>query len=122
MLYEFKNLNPLGKIEEDCVTRATANALDLDYYFVQKKLKQIGELFECESLCVCCYKFLLDYFFGLKRDENYQGMEIRQFAKMHRKGTYIIRTDGHLTCVRNGVISDTWDCGERLIDIVWRVH
>lgn len=122
MIYKFTNVNPLGKIEEDCVCRAISNALNLDYYYTQDKLFLVGKLFDCECLCVCCYSYLLDYVFQLKRDESWKGCTIADFIHENKRGTYLIRIDGHLTCVKNGVIEDLWDCSQKIIDIIWCVY
>lgn len=122
MRYKFLNVNPLGKLELDCVCRAISFALDIPYELTQKKLCLIGELFDCESLCVCCYKYLLDNVFNLDRIEEFQGLTINEFAERCNKGTFIIRVDGHLSCVKNGTIYDTWNCGEEIVDIIWEVN
>lgn len=121
MAFVFLNLNPLGKIEQDCVCRAISLALQEDYEVVEHKLYLIAELYDCEKLCVCCYKHLLDNVYNLMRIESYKGLTIEEFTKMEPKGTFIVRSDGHLTCVLNGEIYDTWDCYGCIIDIVWEV-
>lgn len=120
--YQFYNINPLDKIEEDCVCRAISGALDLCYYEIQHKLELVGDLFDCESLCVCCYKFLLDEVYCLERIEEFSGMTIRDFLEINPYGTYIIRCDGHLTHARDGVLLDTWDCSNMEIRIIWVVR
>lgn len=121
MHYQFKNVNPLGAKELDCVTRAITGALDLNYYEVKNKLELVGALFECEKLCVCCYKFLLDNVYNLERIEEYQGLTIKEFMKYNPYGTFIIRVDGHLTHCKDGVIYDIFDCGNEIVDLVWIV-
>ena len=119
--YKFMNVNPLGKIEEDCVCRAISLALDKDYYEIQEKLHLVGELFDCEFLCVCCYKYLLDEVYDLQRIEEVKGMTVREFANYFPKGTYIVRVEGHCTCVIDNDIMDIWDCRKEFVDIVWKV-
>jgi hypothetical protein len=119
--YQFLNLNPLNKIEEDCVCRAISLALEEDYYIILDKLYLVAELFECEQLCVCCYRFLLDNIYDLKRIEDCKGIKIKNFAKMNPRGTFLIRIDGHLTCLIDGVIYDLWDCNEEIIDLIWEI-
>lgn len=119
--YRFLNINPLNKIEEDCVCRAISLALEEDYYVIERKLMLIGELFECEKLCVCCYKHLLDYVYRLERIEEVKGLTVKEFADYFPKGKYIIRVPYHCTCVINNNIYDLWDCGNEIIDIVWEV-
>ena len=78
-------------------------------------------MFECEFLCVCCYKYLLDEVYDLQRIEEVKGITIEQFANMFPTGTYIIRVEGHCTCVIDNNILDIWDCRNELVDIAWEV-
>ena len=121
MGFKFLNLNPLGKREEDCVCRAISLATEKDYEDVQEQLYLISKLFRCESLCVCCYKHLLDYVYNLDRIESFHGYTIHEFIELNPKGTYIIRVDGHLTCAIDGILYDTWDSRDCIVDIVWEV-
>lgn len=120
--YEFLNLNPLGEIEEDCVCRAISLALQEDYCKIQEKLYLVGKLFECESLCVCCYKYLLDEVYSLNRVEEFEGMSIEEFINYHPVGTYLIRIEGHLTAIIDGVCYDVWNCLDKEIKLVWKVE
>lgn len=120
--YQFLNLNPLGEREKDCVCRAISLALDEDYGIIQRKIQLVGELFECEFLCVCCYKFLLDEVYGLERIEEIEGMSIGEFLDLNPKGTYIIRVPGHLNCCIDGICYDIWDCRDEQISYVWKVN
>ena len=122
MHYQFKNVNPLGAKELDCVCRAISASLEIDYYEIKEKLELIGDLFQCEKLCVCCYKFLLDNVFNLKRIEEYKGISIKEFMEMHPYGTYIIRVDGHLTHCVDGICYDLFDCTDEIVDIIWCVE
>lgn len=121
MHYQFKNLNPLGKRELDCVCRAISGALEINYYEIQNKLELVGALFECDKLCVCCYKFLLDNVFNLERIEEYKGLTIKEFMRCNPYGVYIIRVEGHLTYCENGILNDTFDCSNEIVDLVWQV-
>lgn len=117
--YRMLNLNPLNEIENDCVCRAISLGLDEDYYKIQEKIELIGQLFECDSLCVCCYQHLLDNVYGLERIKGFKGMTVNQFASCNFRGAYLVRVDGHLTCVIDGKIYDTWDCSNEIVDIIW---
>ena len=64
----------------------------------------------------------------MERIESFHGMTINEFCDLDLDGVFIIRVDGHLTCVIKSDrydtphIYDTWNCGEEIIDIVWRVE
>ena len=121
MIYKFKNVNPLNQRTLDCVCRAISLAMDKDYYEVENDINLVGQLFKCEKLCVCCYKYLLDYVYGLQRIEEVKGLTVYDFAHLYREGVYIVRVPNHVTTVIDGYCFDTWDCTSEVIDIVWQV-
>lgn len=119
-MFRYLNINPLGLKEEDCVTRAIALASGYSYAEIQDKLYYISELLECERLCVCCYQHLLTDVF--KYDKVYcRGMTVAEFAALHPEGVYLIRMNGHLSVLINGVIRDLWDCSDEYLTDVWAV-
>lgn len=89
---------------------------------MKEKLYYTSKLLDCEKLCVCCYQFLLTDYFKYKVYFNYKGTKIKDFLKTHKKGTYLIRINGHLTCAINGIVYDIWDCSNEKIDILWFVN
>ena len=116
--YKFYNANPLGDIEQDCVCRAISTVTKIPYRQVEKKLEYIGKLFECDSLCVCCYHHLLEKVFNLvPRFAN--GKSVGEIARDYPNSRLLIRIDGHLTCAIRGVIHDIWDCTKEIADIFW---
>lgn len=118
--YKFYNANPLGNIELDCVCRAISTATQIPYRQVEKKLEYIGKLFECDSLCVCCYHHLLEKVFNLvPRFAN--GKSVGEIARDYPTSRLLIRIDGHLTCAIRGVIHDIWDCTKEVADIFWKI-
>ena len=119
--YKFLNINPLGKREEDCVCRAISLAVNEDYNIISRKLELIAELYECDMLCVCCYKKLLDTVYNLERIEEFDGRTVEEFLDAYPSGIYLIRLDNHLTCAIDGVIYDLWNCLQEPIRIVWVV-
>lgn len=121
--FHFINLNPLDEIEEDCVCRAITLVTQDDYYEIDKKLYLVSELYDCDKLCVCCYKFLLDNYYGFPRMRIEPfSMTVNEFVDYYNYGTYLLRLDGHLTACIDGKIQDTWDCGDELIEIAWVVE
>lgn len=119
--YQYYNANPLGYIESDCVTRAITEATGLSYYEVQHKLKLMAQLYECDTLCVCCYHNLLDNVFGFER-YNGNGKTVKEIAKEFKNDILLIRIQGHLTMSKYGVVYDIWDCGNEIADVFWIVR
>ena len=116
----YYNQNPDGDRENDCVTRAISLASGLPYSVIRKKLFHISKLLNCEKLCVCCYRHLLDDIFKYQRVECY-GNTVREFANKHRQGTYLVRMGGHITTIIDGEIWDTFDCGDEFCTDAWEV-
>ena len=120
-MFRYLNINPLSLTESDCVTRAIALATGYSYAEIQDKLYYISQLLECEKLCVCCYQHLLSDVF--KYDKVYcHNMTVSEFTQQHPEGVYLIRMEGHLSTLVNGVIYDLWDCSYETLTDVWRVE
>ena len=119
--FVYHNENPSNKRISDCVTRAIKLASGLPYEEIRRKLFHTSRLLNCESsLCATCYSFLIqEVLGGVMKDCH--GLRVGDFARLNPKGTYLIRIQGHLTCLIDGKIYDTWDCLDRMCDIVWKV-
>lgn len=116
----YYNRNPDGDTESDCVTRAISLASGLPYQEIRKKLYHVSKLYNCERLCVCCYRHLLDDIFEYER-VNGEGYLVGDFADLNPYGIYLLRVDGHLTISYDGDIYDIWDCRNSVITDAWRV-
>lgn len=118
--FVYYNVNPYGDKEEDCVCRAITFCTGLDYHDVEDKLRLIGRLMNCEKLCVCCYRHLLDDIFKFKRvDCDY--MSVGEFADNYPYGTYIVRMNGHLSSVKDNTVYDIFDCRKLICTDAWKV-
>lgn len=119
-MFKYLNVNPLSIEEEDCVTRAISLASGYSYADIQDKLYYMARLFDCEELCVCCYKHLLDDIFEYPRVKS-KGRTVGELCEDYPDCILLVRIDGHLTCVVHGVIRDLWDCSDKIADIIWKV-
>ena len=119
--FKFYNANPLKNLEQDCVCRAISRAVKIPYKTIEYKLNLIGELFECDELCVCCYHHLLEKVFGLKQKVA-NGTTVREVVKDYNDSILLLRLEGHLTMAEYGVIYDLWDCRDEKVDIFWVVE
>lgn len=119
--FNYINVNPDLIDIGDCVVRAITLASGLDYDEVEDKLYYTAKLLDCPERCVCCYSFLLDNVFYYE-PVDCEGMTVNGFAYCYNNGTYLVRMDGHLTCVIDGEIWDTWDCSNEIVTTAWRVN
>lgn len=118
--FVYLNVNPEQEKRSDCVSRAITLATGYKYSDVRKMLFFSSKLMKCMKLAYECYSHLLDDTLKFPR-VNCRGLTIDEFADKYPFGTYIIRIEGHLTCVKNNSLYDIWDCRNEFCDIVWRV-
>lgn len=119
--FVYYNINPRGERQSDCVTRAIALASGLDYSEVQEKLYYTAKLLNCDKLCICCYRHLLDDVLKYKRVEC-DGFTLREFSDKYPNGVYLVRMEGHISCLINGIVYDIWDCRNEWLTDAWKVE
>lgn len=119
--YIYYNHNPENYRINDCVSRAIGTGTGLSYKTVNRLLAIVAEQYECDKLCVCCYKHLLSHYFGYKKYNCKPGTSVLDVSKEFPNDTLIIRIEGHLTCAKNGKVYDTWDCSNYEVDCFWIV-
>lgn len=119
--YVFYNRNPNKELEDDCVCRSISLATDEPYEVIEEKLYLVGELFECDYLCQSCYKFLIeDVYCGIPVDCDFLYPD--EFADYNPIGTYLLRIDGHIICMIDNTIYDTFDSRfDGIVTDAWRV-
>lgn len=120
--FRYWNENPQGDKVSDCVTRALTLASGLDYSTIRRKLRNTKRLLDCETaLCPTCYSFLVQEVLG-GVPKNCDGMTVGEFADCYPNGTYLIRIEGHLTCVKSpATIYDIWDCRSKMCSLAWKM-
>ena len=119
--FVYLNVNPDKMKESDCVTRALKLATGLPYSEIRRKLYHTSKLLDCEKLCVCCYKFLIEEVFKCKR-VNCDNMTVAEFSYENPYGVYLVRMNGHLSTVINGKVYDIFDCRSDILTDAWKVE
>lgn len=119
--FSYYNINPQGDRVSDCVTRAIALASGLDYQEVRDKLRYTAKLLNCDKLCVCCYRHLLDDVLKYQRVDC-DGYSLGGFADKHPYGVYLVRMNGHISCLIDGTVYDIWDCRDEWLTDAWKVE
>lgn len=119
--YKYLNVNSQTLIEPDCVCRAITLATGIPYDEVKEKLWLVGELLECEPTCLYCYRFLIEDVYKITpipSEELYPA----EFADKYPEGTYMVRMEGHILTIIDGVCYDIFDSRYYgLITDAWRV-
>lgn len=113
----------------DCVIRAICNATGLDYQEVYNTVKQYQEVFYQQKGITKGKKISPRN--GVPNEVTKDYIENQIKWKWHPlkdaniqdhkfgKGTYIVKMRGHLTCIKNNKIYDSWDCQNKRNKIVY---
>jgi hypothetical protein len=104
---------------EDCVCRAISTVTSIDYEETMQLLENTAKAYNCEKLCVCCYHYLIEDYFGYACNYCDNGEVVQDIANLYPNDKIIIRVKGHLTCSINGKIKDIWDCSQEKVDCYW---
>ena len=117
-MYKYYNANAVNKYEDDCVIRAISCATNKSWDYVYDYLSDIaqyeGTLFDKRD-------FVRRYL-----DRTYKRMNgvfgtVGSVSARYPESILLITMPGHITCSKNGVIYDTFDCRDRRVENVWLV-
>lgn len=120
-MFKFYNPHPQQKSVGDCVKRAITCASGKTYQEVSKELNRIKREIGASAYNVNAVwnKYLQNDLHA--RYESYPAvkgqsrMNGHRFCESHPTGTYVLSMAGHLTCCKDGVIHDTWDCRDKCV-------
>ena len=107
------NLNPKGKRVGDCVIRAISTVTGVEWEDVYMDLADKGlEMGDMPSSNAVWGSYLQDI--GFKGYIIPEDMTVKEFARKHNKGVYILATGNHVVAVIDGDYCDTWDSGDEI--------
>lgn len=122
MSYVSYNANPMKKRVGDCTVRAIAAALSQswDKTYVGLVLKGY-ELYDMPSANAVWGAYLRDK--GFVRyvipTNDVADYTVADFADDNPEGTFVLAIDGHVVCVKNGKILDSWDSSDEIPQYYW---
>lgn len=123
--WEYYNPNPAGKRVGDCVIRAICKATGQDWETVFSGIMvKACMLSDMPSANYVWGAYLKEK--GYRRhmiDDHTQNIyTVADFCTEHQQGTYILCIDGHVVCVQDGHIYDTWDSGGEIPIYYWEKY
>lgn len=113
-MFIMTNPNPQGKLVNDCTIRAIALATDKSWEEVAAHtFSKAFDMCDMPSSNQVWGAYLQDL--GFERhslpDTCPSCYTIDQFSEDHSDGTYVVCGDGHVACVKDGNLLDTWYSG-----------
>lgn len=113
------NENPNGRNVGDCSVRAMSVALDQDWYTTYLGLCIEGTLRgDMPSANATWGAYLRRN--GFRREIAPEDMTVREFADTHPDGTYVLALSGHVVCIRDGSLYDSWDSSNEIVLYFWQ--
>lgn len=120
MIFQKFNANPKEwKREGDCVVRAISLANNVSWQVTYKQLCELGEKRFRMPNSKPVYEELLkkNGFVKYKMPRHYDNTRytIKELIDENPNVTMVISLANHLTCAKDGVLYDTWDCSKKSV-------
>ena len=117
-MYKYHNRNPLGLIEDDCVIRAISCATNKTWDSVYDNLSNLAQL---KGTMMDSKKFV-QWYLDTKYDRvPYLPRKVWQLVKMYSDETILCTVKNHIFCIKQGLILDTFDPSNRVVEEAWIV-
>lgn len=118
-MYRYYNANPLDNNTADCTVRSISTAQGKTW---DKTYRELSRLAQKEGVLFDDVNFIENYL-----DERYPrqciySMTVGEFIEEFPTGCYLITMPGHITCVKDGMLLDTFDCRNRKMWCCWEVY
>lgn len=122
--FAYTNPHPNGiKSHDDCVYRAISVATGKDWLTVYDELTKLGRELLAPPNSKLTYATYLDRIADRQVIKSVGKRPTgKSVARMDASKTYIVRMAGHLVCVKDGKLRDTWNCGHKSAYIVWELR
>lgn len=119
MKYSFYNPNPSSRNVGDCTVRALSKALGQDWMETYIGICIEGALrSDMPSANATWGAYLRRR--GFERELAPDDMTVAEFAAQHPHGTYILALSGHVVCIVDGTLYDTWNSENEIVLYYWR--
>ena len=122
MKYSFYNPNPDRSRVGDCTVRAISKALGQDWEttytglclqgFVEHNMPSGNDVWGA-------YLRKMGFRRNIVPDSCPDCYSVADFAVDHLCGTYILALPGHVVCIQDGVLYDTWDSQDETVLYYW---
>jgi hypothetical protein len=114
----YYNANKFGNNVEDCVIRSISVAEGISWDQAYRKLSDYARE---RGLMINSVESVEQYL-----DDNYERLcvddtTVGEFAEYNPFGTFLVTMRGHIVCIKDGEIIDTFDCSDRIMWCAWEV-
>ena len=118
-MYKFYNANARGRFTNDCVIRAISLAEDKTW---NETYDELSEIAQRNGIILDDVQFVEPLLDSRYKRMCFKEKYVGEFMEEHPNGTYLVTMKGHITCVIDGVLYDTFDCRDRVMWCAWKVN
>lgn len=115
MRYEYYNNNPFQRNVSDCTVRAIALATNKSW---NETYQQLSDYAREQGITFSEIEFINEHLSQLYPrycQENGKVITVGDFANLELPGRWLVTMGGHITCVIDGTIYDTFNPSDRYI-------
>ena len=119
--FAYTNTHPLGASHiGDCAYRAVSIATGKDWLTVYDELTALGRELLTPPNDDHTVKVYMDRIGDRIRVAGYGGKPTaKTVTSLDPSKTYVVKVASHLVTIKGGKIRDTWDCSNRVVQVVW---
>ena len=120
MKYSYYNANPLNRRVNDCTVRAISLATKRTW---DTTFEELSKMAQAQAIMPDDVTYIDEYlerkYHKICGCKDKIEITVEEFVDTHPHGIYLITMRGHITCVIDGCIYDTFDPRDR---IVWAAY
>lgn len=117
-MYRHYNANPLNNNTADCTVRAISTAEEKTWDETYRKLSRLAQR---QGVIFDDVTFIEDYLDKRYPRQCHYSMTVGEFIEEFPRDCFLITMKGHITCVKDGILIDTFDCRDRKMWCCWQV-
>jgi len=117
-MYKFYNENPLGVFEDDCVIRSISCATGRSWDNVYDELSDLAQL---NGTMMDNREFVRWYLDTRYNRGKIIPNKVYEVAEIYRNNIVLCTMNGHICCIKYGIIYDTFNPYNREVENVWIV-
>lgn len=116
--YKYYNANSKGNFTNDCVVRSIAVATNHTW---DETYDELSELSQLKGKLLDDAEFVRELLNKKYHRLPYKYVTVGQIAREYPNNVLLITMKGHITCSRYGVVYDSFDCTNEIVEYCWIV-
>lgn len=118
MGYKFYNENPLGLFEDDCSIRSLSCATNRSWDDVYDELSNLAQE---KGTMMDDREFIIDYLDSRYERVPYLPYKVGEIGIYYPNNVILATMKGHICCIKYGIIYDTFNPSNRILEEAWIV-